>query len=268
VRALLFVVFVGSVAYADPRPMTPDAQEHFDRGRELYKQHDYSAAMAEFVRGRDLDPHPDFDFVLGQAYMKLADCKHATRAYNAFLAAQPTGKEASLAHKAVSYCEKIEAEPAAEAEHTPEQPPNVDVPPVAEPAVEPPTPPRARVHTHVHQTTDVVTSTNRWSTDVAGGVLAGAGVIGLAGGVTFLVLGEHDISGANGATTVARLQSDAANGERERTIGTISAVAGGAFAIAAVVRYALVARGHHVPDRRLSINVTPTGSFAVWSGRF
>jgi len=44
-----------------------------ETGRELFMKGDFTQAMLEFERGRDLDPNPDFDYALGQVFVKLGD---------------------------------------------------------------------------------------------------------------------------------------------------------------------------------------------------
>jgi tetratricopeptide (TPR) repeat protein len=257
IKVLAFVVIVAgttSLAIADPHPMTAEAQAHFDRGRELYKQQDFNAALAEFERGRDLDPNPDFDYALGQVYIKLGDCNHALLEYKAFLGTQPSDDEIAHARKSMALCQSVE------------------LPPELQLSAAPPKHKHRAVATTDDADADIVTTarepSRHWYADVAGGVLAGAGIAGLATGVAYLVVSERDVSAANSATTVAQLQAAKANADSERTIGAIALGVGGALAVGAVVRYAIVARSHREPDRVVSISVDGRGAYAVWSGRF
>jgi hypothetical protein len=101
-------------------------------------------------------------------------------------------------------------------------------------------------------------------TDPAGDLLAGGGLAGLGAGVTYLVLGERDARAANEAPTIARLQQLSASAGRERAIGAIFTIAGGAFTAGAIVRYWFVSRR----DPAVTIAVTPGSISAVWSRSF
>jgi tetratricopeptide (TPR) repeat protein len=271
VLAILLVASVaGATAHAEGRAMKPDATAHFDRGRALFMKGDYTQAMLEFERGRDLDPNPDFDYALGQVFVKLGDCKHAMLEYNAFLATDRSTEEVNYARESMALCRK-RSQPAIQLERLPEQEPApASTLATAEPAesFESPASARAPAPASAVDTDRAVVDRPRWYGDVPGGVLAGAGLVGLASGVTYLVLAERDVAAANSATTVARLQSQAATVDHDRTIGTVAAVAGGALAIGAVVRYTLVARSQHASAPAVSLAVDSHGAYAVWSGRF
>jgi hypothetical protein len=259
---VLVLVLVSSVALADRRPMKPDAAAHFDRGRDLFMKGDFTQAMLEFERGRDLDPNPDFDYALGQVFVKLGDCKHAMLEYNAFLATHRSSEEVSYARESMALCMKTAREPAAELE----LPDPAPVPASPAAPAEPPAP--AAAHPRAGDVERAVVNVAPWYADVPGGILAGAGIAGVAAGATYLVLADRDIAAANSATTVAQLQSQAAAGRLDRVLGTVGVVAGSALSIGAVVRYALVAHGHRQADRIVSIAVDRNAAFAVWSGRF
>ena len=274
-KSAAVLLVLTATALAQPHAMSPEAQAHFDRGRTLYKHRDYQGARDEFERGRAIDADPYFDFALGQVYLKLDDCKHALRAYKTFLESHPPDGEAGDAREAMARCAKSEPEaepepaPAAKIEAEPE--PTVETPVVA-PAPRPTKPPRRRhvaaPRTNAETDVDTTRETPRWFADVPGGVLASAGFAGFAVGATYLVVAEHDITAANHATTVAGIQTQSASGEHERTIGTAAMIAGGTFAVTAIVRYALVAHDHRTPDRTVSLAVAPSGAYAVWTGRF
>jgi hypothetical protein len=257
------LLLVSSVALADRRPMKPDAAAHFDRGRDLFMKGDFTQAMLEFERGRDLDPNPDFDYALGQVFVKLGDCKHAMLEYNAFLATHRSSEEVAYARESMKLCMTNAPQPVVETE----RPADAEPAPAATEAEAAPTP-RPVAHLPAADAERAVVSVAPWYTDVVGGVLAGAGVAGLAAGATYLVLAERDIAAANTSTTVARLQSQGATGRLDRMLGAVGVVAGSALSIGAVVRYSLVAHGRRRADRIVSIAVDRDAAYAVWSGRF
>jgi len=268
---VLAIALAASAAAADPRTMTHDAQVHYDKGNARYKVGDFSGAIDEFEAGRAIDAHPDFEYALGQVYRKLGDCKRAIKKYNAFLDTHPSDDEAEHVRRNIERC-KVEAKdtkPDAEDDETAAS----SVKPAEPPAHDDATPPaRHRRVTRVGSVADPFAPTatpvhdapSRWYTDVPGGVLAGAGVAGLAVGVAYVVLADRDLSAANTASSVSRLQELSDKGHHERTIGTISVLAGSALAVGAIVRYALVARDND----HLSVAVDPKGAYVSWTGRF
>lgn len=241
-RYVLVLAVLAGVAQADPAPMSAEARAHFDRGTAYYETGDFAAAITELEAGRQLDPNPDFLYALGQAYRKQGDCTHAVESYLAFLATHPPDAEATRARENIKRCSPEPAEPVA-------APPP---PPIVHRAEPPPV---------VHREPD---ERAPFYTDVPGGVLAAGGLLGLGAGVTYFVLGERDARAANSAPTLARLQQLADSSDRDRTIGTVCTIAGGALAVGAVVRYVMVGR------RASGVAVVPhaSGASVVWSGRF
>nr|HEX4319095.1 hypothetical protein [Kofleriaceae bacterium] len=262
--AFALVVAATTAAFAQARDMSPEAKLHFNRALGLYKSGDYRAAIDEISRGRAIDPHPYFDYALGKVYVKLGDCKRARKATTAYLDSHPSASDEADARSTLEHC--------VSAKRTTDSPSELDAPAAA---TESPTlPDHASAPVADASTTRSAPrreEPSRWYSDTAGGLLAGAGVAGFAIGAAYLALAEQDISAANSATTVAALQAKAADGQHERTLGTIGLIAGGALAAAAIVRYTMVAREHREPARTVSIAIDPShggSAYAVWSGRF
>jgi len=233
--------------------MKPEAREHLEHGLALYKAGEYAVAIDELELGRQIDPHPDFDYALGQAYRSLGDCKHAVPHYMAFLDTLPPDLEAEKVRKRCP----VPAEP---------------VTPPSEPVTLPTTPSLLQPRTVVPPRLPFVTSrvegpVPAWYTDVPGGVVASAGFGGLVIGGTYLVLADRDIAAANRATSIAQLQQLAASAHHERMIGAGFTIAGGALAVAAATRYFLVAH-RRPPDHIVSVALDRSGAFAVWTGEF
>jgi hypothetical protein len=84
--------------------MDPDALQHLERGASLYEAGAFSEAIAEFERGYDLDPHPDFLYAMAQAHRRSGNCKRAIRLYEDFLATGPPVREAERAQANVARC--------------------------------------------------------------------------------------------------------------------------------------------------------------------
>jgi tetratricopeptide (TPR) repeat protein len=242
--ALAIVLAVASRAYADPPAMSPEARTHLQRGIAYGDTNDYAAAIAELKAGQKIEAHPIFLYALGQTYRKQGDCAHAVESYLAFLATRPDNDLANAARKHIAECPAGRpAEPA-----------------VTPPAPAPPPPPHAAQP--AEREPDRVPEAHFYA-DVPGDVLAAGGALGLGLGITYFVLGDRDARGANVATTLARRQAFAARSDRERTIGTISTIAGGALVVGAVVRYVMVAGRKSEPA--VSVTVTPSAVMAGWS---
>jgi tetratricopeptide (TPR) repeat protein len=241
------IVLVGSTAHADPGPINTAARERLEHGTALYASGNYEAAIGEFELGRQIDPNPDFEYALGQAYRKLGDCKHAVQHYMAFLDTLP---ESELAQRKVrtniAHC-PIPDEP------SPPAPP----PPVRTVAAPPP----SIVITHDERIA------RPWYGDAPNAVIAGAGFGGLAVGVTYLVLADRDIATANAVKPIAQLQQLSATAHRERVIGASFTIGGGVLAATAIARYFILGRDRPA-DRVVSMSIDQTGAYAVWMGKF
>lgn len=262
--AIAFVLAVAATAHADP--MSSEARAYFDRGTADYETGDYAAAITELQAGRRIDPHPGFLYALGQAYRKQGDCTHAVAHYLAFLDTHPPQSTRRFVRANITRCAASATTTTTRATEPPpppteqpqiEPPPVVDAPPpaVVPPRLPPPAPrpPDAQAARHFYD-------------DVPGDLLAAGGLVGLGVGMTYLVLGEGDARAANSAPSLVKLQQLASQSSRERAIGEVGAIAGGALGVAAIVRYVIVARRAPVP--LVSIAVGPSGVAAVWSGRF
>lgn len=117
--ANLVVALVASSAYADSRPMLPDAKVQLDKGIDKYNAHDYAAAIAMFDAGYAIDPHPDFLYVKAQAQRLSGDCRAAVVTYQAFLASEPPASEAEVARGNIAKCEQqLAAQKPHDGEHT------------------------------------------------------------------------------------------------------------------------------------------------------
>jgi tetratricopeptide (TPR) repeat protein len=77
----LLALFIGGVAAADKS----DAKRHSDRGRQLYDQGQFQAAMDEFLRARDEHSSPAFDYNIGRCLERLDRWGEAADAYERYL---------------------------------------------------------------------------------------------------------------------------------------------------------------------------------------
>ena len=226
--ALALALAVGtSAAHADTRPMSDDAKHLLDHGQELFLAHDYTGAIAAYDAGFALDPHPDFLYAKAQAQRLAGDCAGAIQSYQGFLASSPPDAEAKIARFNIDRCQ-------------------TDLP--ARGA-------GATVYRGVP-----------WYHDTLGDVLAGAAVVGVGVGVTYLFVADHHVDNANDADDVDEYVYERDLAHHDRAIGAAVTVVGGALAVGAILRYAL-------HDRREAIGVTAAvdghgGAAFVVGGRF
>jgi hypothetical protein len=95
--ALFLVALAASPAIVPPRPCAAqaaasgekekDAEVHFRRGVELYKEGDAAGALVEFRRAYDLAPNYRILYNIGQTYYQLQRYADAVRALRAYVAA-------------------------------------------------------------------------------------------------------------------------------------------------------------------------------------
>jgi len=246
------VALAGSAgANADPSgraPMADAARQQFDRGAALYQAGEYAAAIATFEQGQRLDPHPDFLYALAQAYRKQGDCSRAIALYQAFLATRPPTTEAARARANLERC--------------PLAPTPTPTPPSAALSIAPSAvPPAAPAATGEDGGTP-------WYRDTFGDALLATGLVAAGVGATYLVLGNvaHDEAGR--AANLADVERLVGDGVRDRKIGAWCLAGGGAFALAALLRYALRSSPPARPDRAVRV-VPRAGSILVaWEARF
>lgn len=217
--------------------MSPASKALYDFGTFLYTIGDYSAAIVGLEAGLELDPHPDFEYGLGQAYRLLGDCPHAVAHYRAFLATRPPDSEVARTRLNLARCAGL-AEP------------DFTGAPGAQPLPPPPTP--------------APIDRSSWYTDLPGGVLAGAGLVGIVVGLTYFVKANNNVDLANLADTILDYQQHAEGIHHDRVVGAVALSAGAVLAGLAVIRYVSVAR--RTPD--IGVAITPTGGSVQWTARF
>jgi tetratricopeptide (TPR) repeat protein len=205
--SLVVAALAPRLAHAEARPMSAEAKRAYERGKALVKSGDYAAAIATFDAAFEVEPHPDFLYVKGQAQRMMGDCAGAIASYRGFLASSPPKREAEVTRYNLARCEQ---------ELTRAKP--------VEPAPQP-----------VFVVTERGTP---WYRDTLGGVLAGGAVLGAGVGVTFFVLADRSVDRANDADTLEIYLAEKDRVSTRRTIGAIAVGVGGALAIGAVIRYA------------------------------
>ncbi|TMQ02483.1 MAG: tetratricopeptide repeat-containing protein [Deltaproteobacteria bacterium] len=270
--AAIVMLGLAGAAQADPakavRPMSESARPYFDRGAAAYAAGDYAEAIDVFERGQRLDAHPDFLYALAQAYRKQGDCVRAIALYQAFLATRPPDDEASRARANLERC------PLAPAEPNPANPRPVNPPPANPPAnPRPVNPPPSLGSTTAsssagpnRETPSPAPQVEPWYADVTGGVLAGAGVLGLGVGTTYLILSDKNLARANQGPVLGDAERLTDSASRDRQIGAWCLVGGGALAVGAIARYALHRRSSAAADRTVWLRRTGDGVVVSWGG--
>lgn len=219
--AALATLLVAAVALAAP------ADELLERGLRSYAVGRYDEAIAAFQRGYELAPRADFLYALGQAQRMKGDCRAAVASYRAYLRTSPPERSAAPARQNLDRCERelANAPPPVVAAPPPASLPATDAPP---PAVAPPAPPR-----------------RRWQDDRAAPLLAALGGAALVAGGTLVGVGEAGARSLADATRYDQFAAHAGDAdayERERLAGFVTLAVGGTLVVAAVARWAFVAR--------------------------
>jgi len=159
----LFAVLVAAPAVA--QDARTQAKEAYTRGKQMFQAGNYTGAIAEFERAKQLEPSPVLDFNIGLAHDRAGNAREAVDAYRSYLRAVPNASNKTAVESRITALEpKIaeqmeplppptsgpaeQAPPPATAAETPgANPPPGVVPPVAPPAdaVVPDAAPRAEV---------------------------------------------------------------------------------------------------------------------------
>ncbi len=113
----------------------PEAQEHLQRGLDLFYAKDFEAASLEFKAAYAIEPEPFLLYSWGQAERYAGNCDRVIDLFNRYIASGPSEQDAANARERIEECGGTVGTPEAEAE--PEAPeksvPVEDTPTVAEP---------------------------------------------------------------------------------------------------------------------------------------
>ncbi len=244
-------VLAGEVRWQDELP--PEARKHFDQAVRLYNIQQYDRAADEFRAAYLIDPQPKLLYSLAQAERLGGDCEQAIDGYKAFLRTNPGHDAAKLAADNIDACErelaatgthtttKIDVHRADVEKGTKAGGDNTVQGPNAGDAHEGAA--RNEAGTSVGgqgvRSGAKVGGASPWYSDIWGGVLAGASVASLGVAGAFYGIMSNELKAAKQADTYETFGAHRQATERARTVSIGCAVAGGAFAAAAVVRYIL-----------------------------
>ncbi len=220
--AVLAAVIVLASSLAGAAPKDGKARAAFDEGIAAYQKGDYAGASAAFGRANQIENDVETLFAWAQAERQQDHCDKASELYQKLLESKLPDENKQVVNEKLDECKKILA--ARKPEPEPEPKPTTDPTPQPDPRP-------------IDKPVDDPERKSRWK-DPVGGVLLGAGVVGLAVGGVFLVTAKSADADAKQATKffdVLKLNDKAdSNGK----IGVIASVAGGALIVAGIVRYA------------------------------
>jgi tetratricopeptide (TPR) repeat protein len=247
------LVCVATAAHANPkeaRPHVAAASHAFDAG-------DYAKALSELEVAYRLDPKPELQYAMGQAYSKLGRCDEAKTAYEKF---RKTTKDQSLVgviDQAIAGCTPAapaapvtpavdtEAPPAQEPVATPPTtPPDTTPPPTtAPPAQAPPTavaqvPPPEPSPQPAPQVDAPATAPTWYADKLADGLVAGGVVVGIVGIVAYHGA-TSDLDQAESAPDLATYNQRVDDAHSARTESIILFAGGTALVAAGVVHYVM-----------------------------
>jgi tetratricopeptide (TPR) repeat protein len=96
-RLTLLAAFLSVAPAALPGTAAADtrdqAQAHFERGRQAYREARYQDAIDAFLQAYKLDPDPVLVFNVGQAWEKLGNVPTALRSYREYLRLSPQAED-------------------------------------------------------------------------------------------------------------------------------------------------------------------------------
>lgn len=246
---------------------SPEYEQAFVRGRELFAAERWAEARAQFLAAYEIHPEPLLLFNVGSTYRREGALDDALRYYRRFLAEAPDDDEyRPLAVQVIAEIEEEQRAAAAAATPEPEPQPQPQPPPEPAPAPEPtdpalyaeepidappPAPPRSRPGRGLR---------------IAGGVVLAGGAIGLGVAVHQGVRAssiERELEDAGGEWT-PELADRYEAGERAESRALTFAIAGGVAVATGATLYYLGHRAGRRPARELvAVPVVTDGGFGV-----
>jgi hypothetical protein len=245
VALALVVTLIAAPAFAVPK--NAKAKAAFQEGIAAYGKQDYAGAAEAFGRSFGLEEDIETLFAWAQAERQAEHCDKAVELYRKLLSAKLPDANRQVVTEKMAECLKIiAAKEPPPVEPTPDpEPPKVDKEEIRKP------PPAAE-------------GKSRWR-DPLGGVLVGAGAIGLGVGGFFLVKSHGAAADSKSATDHATALDLKDKAKSQGQIGVIAAAAGGALLVGGIVRYATRKSER---DSVVSMWLTPDAAGVVALGRF
>jgi len=215
----------------------PEAQAKFQEAQDAFRAEDFQAAAAAVEAAYMIEPKPMLLYPWAQAERNQGNCGAAVALYQRFIDSGPREDLASAAQGNLDRCqEELDAAAADEEEIIEDDDEGV------EEIVEGDETDPAAVAVEPITNDDKEPKTKVWYKDPLGGVLTGAGVVGLGVGVGLLAVGSSTAKKASDEDSHMDYQGQRSRATSLRNGGAIAASIGGALVVGGVVRYLLVAR--------------------------
>ncbi|TPV93532.1 MAG: tetratricopeptide repeat protein [Myxococcales bacterium FL481] len=207
-----------------------EAHAHRTTGLSLYEAGEFERAQGEFERAYELRPTPDVLFAWAQSARLVGNCSTAISLYQRFIATDPPARQVDAANQHVARCRQTLATERSLAGQVPTQS-----------ATECSDRSTARVSTRETSTAGApVDRPRRFARDALTTTLAGAGLIGLAGGVALFASAQSHSRQASELNSYAAFDAAQTRTQRHRTAAAVVGGTGLALGLTAVVRYIIV----------------------------
>ena len=208
-----------------PASTAMDARDEAARGEALFAEGRFDEASAAYGRAYALDPFPPFLFARARSEQEAGRCADAIDLYREFIATGPPAPDVDRANMEIGRCypETRTADPPA---------PRVE-PSARAPADAPPAEPRTRPRPNP-----------RWIHDPVGGGVLGAGLVVLATGLGLFFAGDAAGHKAADAATTDDFRPKIRHARALEGTGIAAMSVGSALLVAAITRFAVVARKH------------------------
>jgi len=227
--ATAIVVALCSPVHAAPKGAA--AKAAFERGVAAYQKGSFDTASEQLATSFGLEADPDTLYAWAQAERQRGKCDKAIELFEKLLAYELPEANAKVVREKLAECKAMiggqSAQPVEPAPVKPAEPKPVE--PAVEPAPEPAGP----------RSEPTPTSPERraWWKDPVGGVLVGAGVVGLGVGSYFLLSARSADRDAEAATSYVDFEEHSQLAESRGRTGMITTLAGAALVGAGVVWY-------------------------------
>lgn len=237
--ALVLACLLPTWAWAQDLDAAAAAKLHRDAGALFFQRGSYAEAIEQFEKARSLAPVPEDLFNIGQAERLRGNCPAALRAYAEYLQGNPEPARREATEINVARCEAElgradQPQPETIVSPTPAGPPDASTP----------APPPATA-----QVASDAPAPAPWYHDRIGGVLAGAGLVGVAAGTALWVMADARTRGANEADSLDEHRRRADSAASLRLGAAVATGVGVILLGGAVYRYATR------PSRRASVRV-------------
>jgi tetratricopeptide (TPR) repeat protein len=223
---------IASLAIATPVTAAPkgsEAKAAFTKGLAAYKKGAFDSASEALAKSFALEADPDTLFAWAQSERQRGKCDKAIELFEKLLAYELPAENKQAIREKVAECKAILGA---------QKPVPVEPPPAPPAESAPPEEPAPAVSTPEPAPQNETPERRAWWKDPVGGVLIGAGVVGLGVGGYFMLSARGAESDAEAATNYFDFEEHTRRAEAHGRNGVIAALAGGALVGAGIVWYA------------------------------